>query len=231
MNPIANVLKIYMKDKMVWLFIPWIVVLSSFLVNYIIGIVSSTTDGDPIYTGGVGSIYAYILVAGMMTLTHTFPFALGMSVRRIDYFLGTGTLFVLISALFAVILYLFGLIEQWTEGWGVMLHFFHLPYLNDGSAIQQLLLNFILMMNMCFLGFVITSIFRRFGRFGLLVTAVIALIVISILSYLCTYYGWWMPIFQWFGQRTALETALWTVPLVIIYCLCSYAMLRKATIS
>lgn len=228
MNPITNVMKLHMKDKWAYFFIPWMILFFSFSVNMIIGVLTGRKTA--IYTGGISTIYIYMLVMGIGVLVQSFPFALGLSVRRTDFFLGTSAIFVAMSAKIAVVLYMLSLIEQWTGDWGVNLHFFYLPYLNDGSAIEQMLLSFILVLNMFFLGFVITSVHRRFGGYGMLILFGTATLIGSVGTFLCTYYGWWLDMFHWFASHTAFTLVMWTIPFVIVYMLGSYVMLRKATV-
>ncbi|MFM1653306.1 hypothetical protein ACI7RC_14535 [Brevibacillus sp. B_LB10_24] len=228
MNPISNVIKMHLRDKTMWFFVPWFILFSSFLINLFIGYFFG--GKEPIYTGGIASIYIYMFIVGTIILTHTFPFALGFSIRRTDYFLGTSGMAVAVSAVTAILFYLLSIAERLTGDWGVNLHFFHLPYLNDGSAIQQLGVYFILMLHMYFLGFAISSIHRRFGRYGMFAFFIAVILVLSVVGYMCTYYHWWGDIFGWLVHHSAAQIALWMVPLILVYMLVSYLMLRKATV-
>lgn len=228
MNQITNVIKMYFKDKWSFFIIPWAILFFSFAINIIVGVL--TGGKTAIYTGGISTIYIYMLVTGMVVLVQSFPFALGMSVRRTDFFLGTAATFVILSAKIAIVLFLLSLVEQWTGAWGVNLHFFYLPYLNNGSAIEQLLVSFILVLNMCFLGFAITSVYRRFGGYGMLIFFGVVILIVSVGAFLCTYYDWWLDMFHWFASHTAFTLVMWTIPLVIVYVFGSYVMLRKATV-
>ena len=129
------------------------------------------------------------------------------------------------SAVAAVLLLL---LESVTGGWGVEMHYFHLPYLNDGSLIEQLCIYFVVLVNMYFLGFVSGSIYRRFGRAGTLLFFLIVFLLMSIFSLVWTYLRWWGAFFHWFSQFTAFELALLLLPLTAIYLLVSYLLLRRA---
>lgn len=226
MNQITDVMKMLVKDK--WLFfLPWVFLFSSFAVNLIIGFL---TGGETIYTGGIATVYIFMLVASITFLVQMFPFALGLSVRRKDFFLGIAGMIVMISLEIAIALYLLSLVEQWTGAWGVNLHFFNLPYLNDGSAIEQLLINFILMLNMSFLGVTVSSVYQRFARNGMFIFFGAIGLIFTVGSFLCTYFGWWLDVFHWLSDHTAFTLVMWTLPLVIIYMLISYLFLRKATV-
>ncbi|GGH84057.1 hypothetical protein JOD43_001896 [Pullulanibacillus pueri] len=228
MNPAINVMKMHFKEKWSWFFAPWIILLSSFLINLFVGYL--TSGDEPIYTGGLCSIFAYMLVLGIVTLTHMFHFAIGLSVRRNDFYLGTSGMFFVVSAGIAVLLLLFAFFETTSGGWGVQLHFFHLPYLNDGSLIEQFLLYFVAMLNMFFLGFMVSSIYQRFGQYGLFVFFGALLVLFSCGTFLCTYYGWWMDVFHWIGQHTAFGLSMWTLPFLVIYIIVSYLFIRRTTV-
>lgn len=227
MNPLTGMLKMHYRDKWTWLFTPWIILLSSFLVNVIL----ATTMEDSMYSGGVVSIFIYMLVAGIIVLAQTFPFTLGLSTRRTDYFIGTSFMAIIISAIFSLLLFLLAFTEgELTGGWGIGLHYFHLPYINDGTALEQFLIYFAIMLHMFYLGFIISSIFRRFGRNGLFLAAGIAFVLGSIGSYFMTYFAWWGDLFHWITGHTAFELALWSIPLTVVYAALSFGLLRKSTV-
>ena len=228
MNRVANVVAIYTRDKFSWFYLPWIIVGISFSINVIIAVLVG--GKAPIYTGGLSSIYIYMLVAGSIAVAGTFPFAIGFSGRRTDYFLGTAAIAAATSAAWALLIWLFSFIEgNLFKNWGVDLHFFHLPYLSDGSLLGQFWVYFTVMLMMFFLGFTPASIYQRFGRMGMYTLFGVSGLLISILSLLSTYWNWWGAIGNWFVQQTAVDLAWWTLPISGICALASYALLRKAT--
>lgn len=229
MNHIVGVLKMHSRNKLAWFFVPWFVLLISLAVNLFIGLLLN--GKTTIYTGGLASIYTLTFVVGIITLRDTFPFALGFSVRRIDYLLGTIFMVLATSLVTALILLLLSLIENnVTANWGVNVHFFHLPYINDGSLIEQFWVYFVPLVNLYFLGFAIGSVYRRFGSTGIWIFVGVAFLLVSTFVLLATYLLWWGTLIAWLSQYTAFEIACWLVPLTLVYMLISYALLRKATI-
>lgn len=231
MNRIATVMKMHARDKLTWVLVPWcFVLLASFFVNLLIGILVKTEQG--IYSGGLSSIFVYLFVLGVMTLAQTFPFCLGLSVRRTDYYVGTSIMFVLSGVAIATILLLLSVVEgDILKGWGVNVHFFNLPYLNAGSLADRWWALFGTAMHLVFLGFFISSIYRRFGRMGMFILFPVLILLTSVLGFLCTYFGWWMDIFAWIGRHTAAELATWLFVTAVIYAILSFLMVRKATFS
>ncbi|MBO0791930.1 MAG: hypothetical protein J2P36_13425 [Ktedonobacteraceae bacterium] len=166
-----------------------------------------------------------------MTLSDTLPFALGFSVRRIDYFLGTMIMVVAISAVSAMALLLLSVVEHdLAMGWGTALHFFDLPYVNDGSLIGQFWIYFSAMIHLYLLGFVISSLYYRFGRKGMYIFFIAVFLCFSLAGYLLTYFNQWGVIFGWLVQHSAFELALWAFPMTVGYALLSLLLLRKATV-
>ncbi len=232
MNRFNGVLKLHTvspDSKFGWMGLPWLILFSSFLINLILSMLLNKDKG--LYTGGLSSIFIYMFIAGIIGVNRTFPFALGFSIRRTDYFLGTSVVFCLVSLLDAVLLYLLSFIEfNLTDNWGTQLHFFHLPYISDGNALEQVGVYFFGMLHLCFLAFVITALYRRVGMLGLYIASGIIFAPFSILTILATYYNWWGDIFNWLGQFSAFGIVLLLCPLTALYALASYGLLRKATV-
>jgi len=228
MNRISTVMKIHAKDKMMWFIVPWcFVLLPSFLINLLIGLIFRPENG--IITGGLSSIFVMMMAVGMYTLTKSFPFALGLSIRRTDFFLGTVMMVAAVCLGISVVLSTLSFVEgDW--GWGVELHFFNLPYLSDGSLAEQSWTLFATAFHMTFFGFFIIAIFRRFGRTGLFVFFPVILLAGSVIGFLCTYFGWWTDIINWLTVHSAAQLGSWLFVVAVIYVLLSFLMIRKSTV-
>ncbi|WP_045515797.1 hypothetical protein [Neobacillus niacini] len=228
MNRIATVMKIHAKDRMMWLIAPWcFALLPAFLVNFLIGWIVQPENG--LFTGGLASIFILMMIVGIATLTKSFPFALGLSIRRTDFFLGTLMMVTVVCLGISVVLLALSVVEgDW--GWGVGLHFFNLPYLSDGSLAERWWTLFATAFHMTFLGFAIVAVYRRFGRMGMFVLFPIILVAGSVLSFLCTYFGWWTDIFNWLSGHSAAQLASLLFVGAVIFVLLSFFMIRKATV-
>jgi hypothetical protein len=225
MNRISVVMKMYAKDKPTWFIVPWGVLSLIFILNWII----SSLIEQPMYTGGLSYFLIYFMVVGITSLVYTFPFALSFSVRRKDYFIGTIAMIVSVSAFCSIILTLLALVEKSLHGWGTDLHFFALPYLSDGSFLEQLWIYFASLLHLFFLGSVIAGIYLRFSGKGVYVFFTILLLISTVISFLASRNGWWVDMFTWFKVQTAFEVATWMGLVAIIYALATFFLLRKAT--
>ncbi|MCH1624382.1 hypothetical protein [Fredinandcohnia quinoae] len=225
---IQPMLKMYSRDKWAWFLIPNLILFSVFLINFLISLL--IPNEEKMYTGGVSYIFFYMLVMGIIVVTQSFPYAIGMSVRRTDYFLGTVVMGVVINVFFSILLIVLSIIENETNGWGGHIHFFHFPYLNDGTILEQLMTYMILLNSLFFLGFLISSIARRFGAKGLIIVAITSILISSVIALLLMYYEVWIDIFQWFARHTAVEIAYWLILPTLVYIGLSYLLLRRATV-
>ncbi|WP_219837347.1 hypothetical protein [Paenibacillus sp. R14(2021)] len=230
MSTVKGIVKMHVRDKWTWFYVPWIILLSSFIINlFIAGVIP--IDDEEIITGGLSSIFIYTIVNGIVSVHQTFPFALGLSVRRRDYFAGSMLMCVLSGACVSVVLTFLSYIEHRViDGWGVRLYFFHLPYISDGSVLQQFIVCFSLMVFMYLLGFTVSCLFRRFGKTGLYTGAIIGLLLGTVLGYASNYYGWWGGIFDFFRGYSAFDIALFLFPLELLLVCFSYLLLRRCTV-
>jgi hypothetical protein len=230
MNKAVGVLKMHWRDKWTWAYIPWLICFGSFLVNVIVGLMMPT-DAE-YYTGGISALFIYFFIAGIVTPVQTFPFALGMGVRRSDYFLGTAALAVMFSAGSAALLTFLSVLEKATNHWGLGLHFFHLPFIHEGPLPAQWLTLMLLFLFVFFGGIFIAGINRRFGKIGLFVFFGSVLICLLVIPILVNTWGSWAAIGRWLEDtfRSANDLAPLFFIFTLIFSLISYMLFRRATV-
>lgn len=228
MNPISTVLKLHYRDKLLWFYIPAIILFSSFAINLIVSFL--VTSQEDFYTGGLASIFTYLLVQGIIVVAKTFPFAVGMSIRRTDYYIGTAAMGVISSAVFTLLIFLLGQLENQLNGWGNKLHFFYFPYINDGTFLEQLSIYLFLFLNFFSLGFLISSFVKRFGSKGVFIASTAILLIGSIAVYVMHSFSLWPKVFSWFGGQSAVQLAYWLIPFIIVYLLVSFLLLRRTSV-
>jgi hypothetical protein len=183
--------------------------------------------GTKIHSGSISSIYAYFLVTGIITIKETFPFAVGLSIRRKDYMLGSIVTAALVSTESALLLVLLRAIEIATNGWGGFMDYFSIQFLNGYTWMSHIGIFGIVLLHNYFLGFVIACIHRRFGRSGMFSFFSIMLALGIVGTYLCSHFGLWNVLGMWI-VRHYMELFWWMVPAVAVYMGASYLLLRKA---
>ena len=224
MPAIKTVMRTHFIDFWLWLMVPFIVLMSSFVVNFVISMsIGSFT------TGGLLSIYGFVMSVGIAVIPMNFSFSLSFGIRRKDYFLGTISLFFLFSLIDSIALTLLREIEQLTSGWGTGLHFFDIPFLSSLSFLHLALLNFVVISHMFIFGFFISSIARRYGKLVLTSLLLLIFILLGVGSVLVTYWRYWDEFGRW--VMTYQTDILWFLaPLTLLYAFLSYVWLRKSTI-
>jgi hypothetical protein len=216
------------KDLFTWVYLPWIILLGNFIINLAVTAIISSGEVN-MSTGGMFSIYIYFLITGMLTLYQTFPFALGLNIRRKDYFWGTAATIGIISIATSVCFVLLSAIEEATNRWGNLIAFFHVPYIIDNGMIGELWFYAALLAHLYYAGFVISCIHRRFGALNLTIVLAVLFLAATVFSVLASYYGWWGDILELIQGRSAVEIISWCSLLTLVYMGISYQLLRRAT--
>ncbi len=255
MNRIASVMVMHARDRVTWFFIPLGILGTAFAICLFIAVFLVGMAVGGTYTGALSAFFFVMLVTGIGTITGTFPFAVGFGIRRRDYFLGTLSMAVAVSVAWAILLGLFSLVEASViPNWGINLHFFHLPFFSDGSPLrqfcwtsscspqsdpnyfsgssplQQFWVYFVLLLFLSVLGLLVGSIYLRLGRIGIYAFSGAVLLFLSGFLLVSSDRNWWGAIFSWFARQTAAGLGWWLVPLIALFALASYALLRKASV-
>lgn len=224
---IQPVLKVHYQDKWAWFFTPNIMILSVLLLNVIISLLLTNGGSRAV---GISYLVIYMFVMGILVVTQTFPYVIGMSIRRTDYFFGTVVMAIVMNICYGIMLLILTIMENATNGWGLKMRLFHFPYLNDGTILEQLTSYVILLIHFFFLGFLFSSLGYRYGKKGMFITVLVAVLLTSLLSVFITHQGYWLDISNWVSSHTAVELAYWLMIPTLIYIFVPYKLLRKAII-
>src|SRR6185437_2541091 len=91
MKTLISIARYHLVDRMTYLVLPWGAMMFSFLVNLVIA-----TEVAPVpngyYTGGVVTLYCFLFVCGVLSMTRSLSFGLMLGVSRRAYYLGTALL-------------------------------------------------------------------------------------------------------------------------------------------
>ncbi|MET0864232.1 MAG: ABC transporter permease, partial [Nakamurella sp.] len=142
MSNIVKVGRLHLVDRFGYTWLLWGIFAFTFLVNLAIYAVIPVTQPTGNYTGALVTIYIFIAVIGVQAATKFLPFAFTLGVSRRTYYLGTVGLVVGLCLLYSGILTVLWWVEGLTNGWGLQLHFFRVPWILDGPWYQVWLTNF-----------------------------------------------------------------------------------------
>lgn len=238
MTHIWNVTRLHLVNRFTYLWLPWIILGSAFAITLSIwAIIRSmgVTDGvdgtssTPQVSGALLSILTYLLVASVMAINFTFPFALGFSVTRRDFYAGTALTFVLISAVNTVPLTLLAAVEQATNGWGLNGLLFTAPWMGGGNAAEHFLGFFALQLLFCFVGAAIATIYMRWRINGMVIFWIAGGVLLVGAFALVVYTNSWAAIGSWFLATGTTGAAAWSLLVTAFAGLAGFAVLRTAT--
>ena len=216
MSRIVSAARLQLAHPLVVLGVPWLVVATSFAINLAIwGLADIGRQPDSSYTGGLVSLYITVVVVFSQTMTQMFPFAMGLSLSRRTYYLGTAAAALVQSLGFGIALTVLDAIEDATDGWGVGLQFWAGGALDVGNPLLQLTIFTLPMLAACFLGMAIGVVFKRWGAMGLYGLGLGTLLLGGALAVLITWRGAWTDLWSWLGDRS-VESLTIGLPAVLV---------------
>ncbi|MCW0216071.1 MAG: hypothetical protein OJJ54_22205 [Pseudonocardia sp.] len=208
---------------------PWVILGTAFVINLIIFALVPDT-GDPKITGAIMSIYIFMLIAHLQSMTQVFPFALGLSVTRRDFFAGTSLLIVAQSVVQGILLTILLAVEEATGGWGMGLHFFGIPFLVQDNWFLQVLVYTVPFLFFSFVSIFAGTVFKRWGQFGMYVLSIGTVVLGGAAAVLITWQNAWGSIGRFFADSSPLALfAGYPAILAVLLAAVGYLALRRAT--
>jgi len=227
MNRILGAARLQVMHPLVAVGIPWLVVGTSFAINLAVWGLGDLGD-EPGGTGGLASLYITVLIVYVNAVTQVFPFAMGLSVSRRTFYLGTALVAVVQSLVFGVVLTVLTAVENVSNGWGLGLHFWAPGALDVGNPALQVLVFAVPMVAAYFIGIAIGVVFKRWGFLGLYTLALGALVLAGLLVVLITWRQAWTDLWGWLTDRS-IESVTIGLPAVLAIALAAltYVGLRR----
>lgn len=192
---------------------------------------SGDSSGEPMFTGAAQApLWALVFVAAY-SASHTFPFSMALSYSRRTFMLGVILAFGLVSVAFGAAFILAAWIERVTDGFGMHVYTFDLPYLTQGSggivAAGGLAATLCLVLMM--VGFFWAILYLRAGLFTLWVI-ILGLAVVGLAGTMLIFQNdGWPVIWEWIMQQSALSLTGWLAILAVGLAGLNYGVIRRAT--
>jgi hypothetical protein len=229
MNRTLNVVRMQFINRMTYIWIPLIILGSSFLITLAIYAILDAADVDGAkFGGGAQAPLWYFLAVGIQALTLTFPFSQAMSVTRREFYLGSLLTAAITSAVLAVIFVLGGLIETATNGWGMNGYFFALTWIWDAGPLLAGVFYFVLAMLFFVIGFATATIFKRFGTLGVMIVLIGFGVLLVAALWLVGQANAWADVFIWFADLGAGGLTLLLAVLTVVFAVSAFPVLRRA---
>lgn len=235
---ILNVTRLHLTNKFPMMVMPLLILGFIFLVNYLIWwLIASVTDEEGAakaaegmqFSGASTFIFVYMLVVAVQAVNLTFPFALGYSVTRRDFYLGSSVMFIVLGAYYAAIMTVMAVLERVTGGWGFGGGMFDVVYFRADNPLLQFLQFFLVFLFFFFVGAATASVYVRWRANGMYVFfATLALLVVGLVA-LTTLTGTWPAVGAWFLANGVTGVAAWTLVPTTLAAITGFVLLRKAT--
>jgi hypothetical protein len=229
MKTLVNVARYHLVDRITYVALPWAILAFSFLINLAIAAMAPQPPGG-IYSGGLVSIYIFLLICGVLSMTRELPFGLMLGVSRRGYYLGTALLVLALGIAYGLALTALQAVERASGGWGYSLHYFQVPWIMDGPWYQTWVTSFVLLVLFFLYGMWYGLVYRRWNVVGILAFVVaqmlVALVVVAVLALTHT----WTAFGHFFTtvQAPALTGVL--AALAVVLGLGGFSTIRRATI-
>jgi hypothetical protein len=228
-NRVLAAARLHTMNPLLTIGIPWGIALLSFAINLPIWALTGASDqpGGGI-TGGVVSLYITVLVVFVQSVTQLLPFAMGMSLSRRTFYLGTALAALALSLLYGVVLSALTAVENATGGWGVRLNFWAPGPFDVDNAALQVVVSGAPMLAAAFVGVAIGVVMKRWGPTGLWSLIVASIVVLGGLAILVSWRRAWGDVGTWLVDQSMLTLAV-TIPLVLALATAglSYTGLRR----
>ncbi len=208
MTRVLQAARLHLIHPAVMLGIPWLVVGVSFALNLATWYLTPAGEDDGGVTGGVAALYVTVLVIFVQAVTQLLPFAMGLSISRRAFFLGTGLVAAILSLGSGVALSALVSIENATNGWGREMGFWAPGVLGVGNPLLQVLASAAPMLAFAFVGLGIGVVQQRWGQLGTWGLIIGSLVLFGGLAVLITWLEAWGAIGDWFSDQSAVTLSV-----------------------
>jgi hypothetical protein len=228
-NILIKVARLQLADRTSLTALPWGLLAIAFTVSLA---VTASLSGSHVQvpTGGLASIYLAFFALGVLSVTHSLPFALALGVSRRSYYAGTALLAVGLAAVNGLMLAVLAVIEGASRGWGVGMHFFRVAYILPGPWYLTWLTSFIGLALLFVYGMWVALVYRRWNVPGLLAFAAAqaAVVVVGVIA--ASRAGAWPAVGHFFTTISAAGLTGLLAALVMILLAGGYATIRGVTV-
>jgi len=222
---ILGVMKMYLTDVRPSIYIFWSILFAVYALMLLI--LFQFEDGQ-VSSGGLSPLYVYMLIVGIVSLKETLPYALGMGVRRKDYYWGVVGSGIGLAGAFSFIMAVLSRIETVAfRNMERQFQFFRIPFFDSIGFGEEWGSQFLFLSFAFSFGLLLSLLHRRFGKislyafFGMLFLAIILLHLFHA----------WPSIFVWLVSLDSIVAfSLWLLPVIFANAAASYLLVRRVTV-
>lgn len=208
---ITKVMRLQMVNRLTYIGIPWIITGVALVISIVVAVLIAVSVPEPgrqaaldgmNYSWAALSPFWYLAVVGVQAVSAIFPFALGFSITRREYALGTLVTFVVIAAFNATGWAILTEIERAINAAGITFHHFTALWFGEAGAGTVWLSLFTLQVVIFAVASAFAAVYARWRAMGMLVLwTAVALVVLGIIAF-AMLTGSAMPIIDWLMSFT-----------------------------
>ena len=228
MDRVLQSARLHLIHPLVILGIPWLVVSISFAINVAVWRLTPAGEDDGGFSGGILALYITVLVVYVQAVTQLLPFAMGVSLSRRTFYLGTALVAVAQSLFYGVAIAVLVAIENATNGWGNGLDYWAPAVFEADNAVLQVLTSGAPMLAFAFAGVGIGIVQKRWGQAGTWGLIIASLLFFGGLAILISWLEGWGSVARWFADQSAATLTI-GLPLLVALAiaLVSYPAIRR----
>jgi hypothetical protein len=204
MTTYINVVRYHLVPRVNYLILPWLILAFVFGVDAVVLSLVPAGNSPHHYVGGLASIFILAIIFGALSMARTLPFGLALGLSRRSFYLGTALLAAALAATVGVVATLGQAIERATDGWGLSMGFFRVPYILDGPWYLTWLTSFVALALLFVYGMWTGLVYRLWGLVGLLAFLAVQVSVLVVAAAALTWTHAWPDVGHFF---TALSAA------------------------
>ncbi len=238
---ILPVARLHVVNRLQVLVVPALILLFILAVNMVIWWLILRSITDPAdradaqeglqYSGASFYVFVYAVVIGVQAVAYAFPYALGMSVTRRDFWLGSALAFVGLSAVYSAFITLLAVIEQLTNGWGLGGRMFTVLYFGGADApwYERFLLFFAAFLFCFFVGAMVSTLYQRWRVNGMLVFFAGLTVLVLGGIVLTTLTDSWPAVGAFFVAAGPGGLVAWSLVITALAAVVGFVVLRRST--
>lgn len=169
-------------------------------------------------------------IIGLVTISRSLPFGLALGVSRRSYYAGTALLGAAFAAAGGLVLTVAQAIERATDGWGVSMHFFRVPYILDGPWYLTWLTSFVALALLFVYGMWFGIVYRRWNLIGTMTFIAAQVTVLLAATLIVTGAHAWPGVGHFFTSLTAVGLTGVLAALATALFAGGRATIRRATV-
>jgi hypothetical protein len=194
----VNVARYHLVQRFNFLILRWAI------LTFVFGVDVLTPAGTGHrYVGGLASIFIIGFVLGAQSVSRSLTFGLALGLSRRSYYLGTALLAVAFAVVVAAIATIGQLIERSTNGWGLRMGFFRVPYILNGPWYLTWLTSFVMLTLLFVYGMWFGLVYRRWNLVGLVSFIAAQITALAIGAAAATWTHGWRHIGRFFNALSA----------------------------